>query len=147
MAQRMFSAATTGAVERAITVTDRNTAVMSVPVVLSLSGSTLNVNVTARKDHGGGEVWLCPLTRSVPVEIGRGENHGRTVTYHNVVRRWLKLGDFGGTQSAWNVPLSDIQGDDIDAVAVMVQQGTREKPGVVLGAALTPIARQTSQVR
>ena len=39
------------------------------------------------------------------------------------------------------------QGDDIDAVAVMVQQGTREKPGSVLGAALTPIARQTSQVR
>jgi hypothetical protein len=29
----------------------------------------------------------------------------------------------------------------------MVQQGTREKPGIVLGAALAPIARQTSQVR
>jgi hypothetical protein len=136
-----------GAVERAITVTDRNTAVMSVPVVLSLSGNALNVSVTALKDHGGGEVWLCPLTRSVPVEIGRGENHGRTITYHNVVRRWLKLGDFGGTQQAWNVPLSEIQGDDIDAAAVVVQQGTHEKPGIVLGAALTPIARHTSQVR
>jgi hypothetical protein len=136
-----------GAIERAITVTDRNTAVMSVPVVLSLNGNAMNVNITALKDHGGGEVWLCPLTRSVPVEIGRGENHGRTVTYHNVVRHWLKLGDFGGTQSTWNVPLSDFQGDDIDAVAVMVQQGSREKPGIVLGAALTPIARQTSQVR
>jgi hypothetical protein len=136
-----------GAVERAITVTDRNTAVMSVPVVLSLSGNALNVSVTALKDHGGGEVWLCPLTRSVPVEIGRGENHGRTITYHNVVRRWLKLGDFGGTQQTWNVPLSEIQGDDIDAAAVVVQQGTHEKPGIVLGAALTPIARHTSQVR
>jgi hypothetical protein len=136
-----------GAIERAITVTDRNTAVMSVPVVLSLSGNALNVNVTALKDHGGGEVWLCPLTRSVPVEIGRGENHGRTITYHNVVRRWLKLGDFGGTQQTWNVPLSEIQGDDIDAAAVVVQQGTHEKPGIVLGAALTPIARHTSQVR
>ena len=136
-----------GAVERAITVTDRNTAIMSAQVILSLSGNALNVNITAPKDHGGGEVWLCPLTRSVPVEIGRGENHGRTVIYHNVVRHWLKLGDFGGTQSTWNVPLSDFQSDDIDAVAVMVQQGTREKPGIVLGAALTPIARQTSQVR
>jgi hypothetical protein len=136
-----------GAVERAITVTDRNTVVMSVPVVLSLSGNALNVSVTALKDHGGGEVWLCPLTRSVSVEIGRGENHGRTITYHNVVRRWLKLGDFGGTQQAWNVPLSEIQGDDIDAAAVVVQQGTHEKPGIVLGAALTPIARHTSQVR
>jgi hypothetical protein len=30
---------------------------------------------------------------------------------------------------------------------VMVQQGSREEPGIVLGAALAPIARQTSQVR
>jgi hypothetical protein len=130
-----------GAVERAVTVTARNTAVMSVPVMLSLSGNALNVSVEALKDHGGGEVWLCALTRSVPVAIGRGENHGRTVTYHNVVRHWLKLGDFGSTQSAWNVPLSEIQGDDIDAAAVVVQQGRREKPGIVLGAAFTPIAR------
>ena len=136
-----------GAVERAITVTARNTAVMSVPVVLSLSGTALNVNISALKDHGGGEVWLCPLARAVPVEIGRGENHGRTVTYHNVVRRWLKLGDFGGSQQTWAVPLSDIMQSDVDAAAVMVQQGTREKPGIVLGAAFTPIARQTSQVR
>ena len=136
-----------GAVERAITVTARNTAVMSVPIVLSLSGTALNVNISAFKDHGGGEVWLCPLTRSIPVEIGRGENHGRTVSYHNVVRRWLKLGDFGGTQQTWNVALSEIMQNDVDAAAVVVQQGTGDKPGVVLGAAYTPIARQTSQVR
>ncbi len=136
-----------GAVERAITVTARNTSVMSLPVMLSLSGTALNVNITALRDHGGGEVWLCPLTRSVPVEIGRGENHGRTVTYHNVVRRWLKLGDFGGTQQTWDIPLSEIMQSDVDAAAVVVQQGTREKPGIVLGAAFTPIARQTSQVR
>jgi hypothetical protein len=136
-----------GAVERAITVTARNTAVMSSPVVLSLGGSALKVDVSALRDHGGGEVWLCPLTRSVPVEIGRGENHGRTVTYHNVVRRWLKLGDFGGTQQTWYVPLSEVMQSDVDAAAVLVQQGTREKPGIVLGAAFAPIARQTSEVR
>jgi hypothetical protein len=83
----------------------------------------------------------------VPVEIGRGENLGRTVTYHNVVRRWLKLGDFTGTESAWNVPISDIVADDIDAVAVMVQQGTHDKPGTVLGAALAPVGRQTTEIR
>jgi len=136
-----------GAVERAITVTDRNTAVMSVPVALSLDGNALNIEVTARKDHGGGEVWLCPLTRSVPVAIGRGENHGRTVTYHNVVRRWLKLGDFAGTESAWNVPLSEVVTGGVDAAAVIVQQGSPDKPGIVLGAALVPVARQTTDVR
>ena len=29
-------------------------------------------------------------------QIARGENRGRTVTYHNVVRRWIKLGDWKG---------------------------------------------------
>jgi hypothetical protein len=136
-----------GAVERAITVTDRNTAVMSTAVALTLHGTALKVDVSALKDHGGGEVWLCPLTRSIAVNIARGENHGHTVTYHNVVRRWIKLGSFAGTEALWNVPLADVLGDDIDAAAVMVQQGSREEPGIVLGAALAPIARQTSQVR
>jgi hypothetical protein len=135
------------AVERAITVTDRNAAVMSVPVLLSVGGDSLNVKVAAAKDHVGGEVWLCALARSVPVDIGRGENHGRTVTYHNVVRRWLKLGDYAGTDAVWNVPIVDILGDDIDGAVVLVQQGSHDKPGIILGAAFAPVARQTTEVR
>ena len=106
----------------------------------------MNIDVAALNDHGGGEVWLCPLSRSIAVNIGRGENHGRTVTYHNVVRQWLKVGTLGGAKGNWSVPLSDFMGEDIDAAAVMVQQGSHDQPGVVLGAALMPIARQTSQV-
>jgi hypothetical protein len=132
------------AVEHAIAVTDRNAAVMSVPVVLSIAGNSLNVKVTAGSDRHGGEVWLCPLMRSVPVAIGRGENTGHTVTYTNVVRRWLKIGEYAGGDAALNVPLADFMTDGVDAAAVMVQQGVKEKPGVVLGAAFTPIAaRQT----
>jgi hypothetical protein len=135
------------AVERAITVTDRNAAIMSVPVLMSVGGNSLNIKVAGGKEHVGGEVWLCPLAQTVPVEIGRGENHGRTVTYHNVVRRWLKLGDYTGTDAAWNVPIADILGDDIDGAAVLVQQGSHEKPGIILGAAFAPVARQTTEVR
>jgi hypothetical protein len=135
------------AVERAITVTDRNATVMSLPVLMSVGGGNLNVKVAAAKQHAGGEVWLCPLARSVPVEISRGENRGRTVTYHNVVRRWLKLGDFAGSDQSWSVPIADIVSGDVDGAAVLVQQGSRDKPGIILGAALVPIARQTTETR
>jgi hypothetical protein len=135
------------AVERAITVTDRNAAIMSVPVLMSVGGNSLNVKVAAGKEHVGGEVWLCPLAQSVQVEIGRGENNGRTVTYHNVVRRWLKLGDFTGTDTAWKIPIADIVGDNVDAAAILVQQGTHDKPGIVLGAAFAPVARRTTEAR
>ncbi len=128
------------AIERAVAQTDRAAGVMSLPVLVSEGGNTLTVTVeSAESEHNEGEVWLCPLVRAIAVSIGRGENRGRTVTYHNVVRRWVKLGDWTGTAATWNVPLSDIKADGIDAAAVMVQEGTRDKPGLVLGAAFTPL--------
>ena len=126
------------AVERAITQTDHRAGVMSLPVELALSNGALNVSVSAAdKAPAAAEVWLCPIAKAVPVAIGRGENRGRTITYHNVVRSWLKLGTLSATQSSWNVPIGQIRAEGIDAVAVMVQEGSHERPGIILGAALT----------
>jgi hypothetical protein len=135
------------AVERAITQTDRNAAIMSTHVLVSVGGHELNVKIAAGKEHLGGEVWLCPLARSVPIAIGRGENEGHMVTYHNVVRRWVKLGDWTGTDATWSLPISDFLTGEIDGVAVVVQQGTRDKPGIILGAAYAPLGTQATEVR
>ena len=67
--------------------------------------------------------------------IGRGENSGHTFTYHNVVRRWVKLGDWTGTARSFKVPVSDITSVGGDEVAVVVQAGTKEAPAAMLGAA------------
>ena len=45
-----------------------------------------NVNALIRN----GEIWICAISKAVPIAIGRGENSGREVIYHNVVRNWLK---------------------------------------------------------
>jgi len=128
------------AIERVIAQTDQKAAVLSLPVAMSISGAGLSVKVeSAENEHLAGEVWLCSVAKAVPVVIGRGENRGRTITYHNVVRRWLKLGDWTGAKATWNVPISEIKTDDVDAVAVMVQEGTHEKPGIILGAAFVPL--------
>jgi hypothetical protein len=128
------------AIERAVAQTDQRSGVMSLPVLMSVGGVDLNVKIeSAENERVAGEVWLCPLAKAVAVEIGRGENHGRTVIYHNVVRRWVKLGDWAGTDATWNVPMSEIETDDIDAAAVMVQEGTHDKPGIILGAAYLPL--------
>jgi hypothetical protein len=120
--------------------TDQKPEVMSLPVLMSVGGTNLNVNVeSAENEHSAGEVWLCPLAKAVPVVIERGENRGHTIIYHNVVRRWLKLGDWTGTQSTWNVPISDVKTDDVDAAVVMVQEGSHDKPGIILGAAYAPL--------
>ena len=46
--------------------------------------------------------------------IGRGENSGHTLTYTNVVRRWVKLGDWTGKAETFTVPIKDVQSGDID---------------------------------
>jgi hypothetical protein len=128
------------AIDRVIEQTDQKPAVMSLPVLLSIGGANLTVKAqSAENEHSSGEVWLCPLAKSVQVAIGRGENRGRTITYHNVVRRWVKLGDWSGTEATWNVPLSDLNSDGLDAAVVVVQEGSNEKPGIILGAAYTPL--------
>lgn len=136
------------AIERAIAETDRNSAIMSVPVLVSMGGDGLTVTVKAVPGgEAGGEVWLCPLATAIAVAIGRGENSGRTITYHNVVRAWRKLGDFSGTDATWSVPLSEIEIGRIDAAAIVVQEGTKAKPGVVLGAAFKQLGTETTEAK
>ena len=129
-------------IEDAIGDTSKVDGVMSVPVSMSVTGRQINVSVAA--SHGGpaamhGEVWICSISKAVPISIGRGENSGRQVTYHNVVRTLLKVGDWNGKAGSWTVPLENISRDGIDGAAVFVQDGSRDKPGPMLGAAYTPL--------
>jgi len=130
-----------GAIERAITVSRRNNgALLSVPLTLAVTDNQLTVAAEGGKSDGtAADVWLCPLSKAIPVTIGRGENSGRTITYHNVVRRWVKLGTWNGAAETWNVPLSDIKGEDVDSVVVIVQAGKASAPGPMLGAATTSL--------
>jgi hypothetical protein len=75
----------------------------------------------------------------VPISIGKGENRGREVVYHNVVRNLLKVGDFNGDAGSWTVPLDSVMRDGVDAAAVLIQDGNRDKPGAMLGAAFTTL--------
>jgi hypothetical protein len=130
------------AIEHALLQTRHNAAELPLPVTMSVAGGNLVVKVAAagKDERGSGEVWICGLTREVPVSIGRGENRGHTLTYHNVVRRWLKLGDWTGASNTWNVPLSEFAGGaGVDEAAVIVQGGTADNPGTMLGAAIAAI--------
>jgi hypothetical protein len=129
-------------IDGAIDATKKADGVMSVPVSMSLSGKQINVSVAASNKGPAakhGEVWICSVSKSVPISIGRGENRGRQVTYHNVVRNLLKVGDWNGNAGSWTVPLENISREGVDAAVVYVQNGSRENPGPMLGAAYTTL--------
>ena len=128
------------AIERAIAQSRQNPETLAVPVRLTVGDGRLMVAVPDGTDlHALAEVWICALTKAVTVSIKRGENRGKTITYFNVARRWLKLDNWNGKAHSWTVPLRDFASDGIDRAAVMVQSGTVEKPNVMLGAALVAI--------
>ena len=128
-----------GSIESAVAST-RKAAAMSVPVTMSVAQGKLNVTLPAAKGDGEhGEIWVGAVTKSVPIAIGRGENRGREVTYTNVVRNILKVGDWTGAAGSWTVPLENLSRDGVDAVVVFVQDGNRDKPGAMKGAAFTAL--------
>ncbi len=129
------------AIENAITQSRRDAAPLSLPVTMAVTDGNVTVSVPAATDsHASGEVWLCPITDKAQVSIARGENRGRTLNYYNVVRRWVKLGDWHGQAQTFTLPMSQIPDSDfslkdIDHLAVVVQSGVAAKPGLMLGAA------------
>ena len=114
----------------------------AVPVKVDVRHGRVKVTIGAPTESGkapAGEIWLCPVASRMTVDIGRGENEGSEVTYHNVVRGWTKLGAWNGSPASFDVELPSKPGLHADAVAVLVQSGSSTEPGPIVGAALAPI--------
>jgi hypothetical protein len=127
------------AIEAAIRESRKRSNVLTLPLTMSVGNGEIKVATGESTTVGAGEVWLCTMSHEVPVIIGRGENRGRTITYHNVVRRWIKVGEWTGGVETWRFPLKDAQTDGVDELVAVVQSGTAQSPGSILGAALTTL--------
>jgi hypothetical protein len=83
---------------------------------------------------------LLPLVARRTVQIGRGENSGRTITYGNVVRDIVDLGAIGTGERRLPIRREDIAAAEADGFALLVQAGSLEAPAGVLTAALVRAA-------
>lgn len=126
------------AIEQAIAKSRKSGAMSVAPVTLAVHDGHINVALPETEGEPSGEAWLCGLTRSTTVDVGRGENKGRSITYHNVARRWMKLGDWAGHARTFSVPVQALSGG-IDGAAVLVQVGSPERPQTILGAAFAAL--------
>jgi hypothetical protein len=76
-------------------------------------------------------VWLAAFDRRHETAIRRGENGGRTLAYHNVVRTMQHIGTWNGAPLTLSAALADLGGHP-DGCAVIVQSVAT---GRILGAA------------
>ena len=121
-----------GANRRAIDASAETTSDLSVPVSAERMGDDIVVSV------GGGApqaatIVVLPYFASREVAVGRGENAREKLTYTNIVRDIVPVGRWKGAAAKVRVPLKDFA--PYDGIIVLLQAGTPEQPGAILGAA------------
>lgn len=86
-------------------------------------------------------IILMPVSQRQSVEIRRGENMGRTITYANVVRDLVDLGPAPTGNATVAIAPEMLNRVEADAFALVVQAGSLDAPGEVLGAAFSASAQ------
>ena len=124
------------AIERAAAKSLEIDGVMKLPLEVSAKGPAIMVSVGAAPTGAPSEagVYLLALTRSQTVAVERGENAGATLTYANVVRAIIKIGDWHGEKLDLTADAALAHVDGADSFAIVVQAGGRAQPGAILAA-------------
>ena len=103
-------------------------------LIEKLAGNRLRAVVSAAAAAKGANVYLALFDRRHATKVPRGENEGKTLTNHHVVREWKKLGQIDGEKAEFAVTATGEKGEKRGGAAILVQQG---KGGPILGAAVT----------
>lgn len=109
-----------------------------VEVNVGVAGSAVHIDVAAATPGGPtwGTVWIVLFDTEETVEIGRGDNAGRTVTYRNVVVDMHRLAMWRGQAMSFELPFAEMEEALADGAAILVQQERNGLPGPIVGAAM-----------
>ena len=110
--------------------------VMAASIDVTVQGAAIKVAIDAAPAGAPREasVYLMALTRSQTVKVERGENAGAQLTYANVVRTILKIGEWHGEKTELSADAALAHVDGADSFAIVLQAGGREHPGPMLAA-------------
>jgi hypothetical protein len=111
---------------------------LPVSITLASTPDATKVEIGAAPDGvpGKATLWLAMYDDTVTVPIARGENTGRTITYHNVVRKLRQIAMWNGKAMSVDLAKSEMVQAKADHCAVFLQVETAAGlPGAILGAA------------
>lgn len=93
------------------------------------------IRVSADSNEQDATLWVVYYDKESTVKIQRGENKGRDITYHNVVKDFSMLGMLKGGKIDITLPLKEMQLKGHDACAILLQKTTAQgTPGAIVGA-------------
>ena len=91
-----------------------------VSVSIERQGGMLKCRIEPGPEHAVGVIWIAKYTLNETVPVGRGENAGRTLTYHNVVTSLNRIGAWAGTATE---DVAMPQPEPGEGVAIWLQAG------------------------
>ena len=100
-----------------------------VSVTIDREGGMLKCRFEPGSERAVGIIWIAKYTKNATVEISRGENAGRTITYMNVVNSLNRIGSWAGNEIE---DVSMPQPGPGEGVAIWIQAGEN---GPILAAA------------
>ena len=112
-----------------------NAAGKGLTVPIKATRTNNNIHITTNAETGDATLWIVFFDKEHSVKILRGENRGKTITYHNVVRNMSMLGMMKDGKLDVTLPLKELRRKGNESCAIILQQATsRGTPGAIIGA-------------
>lgn len=104
-----------------------------VPIRFNEQGNAVEIHIgEGEKTNTETTLWLVRFNKQTQVEINRGENAGKTITYTNVVRDMSPIGMWNGAAQTYRLSKMSLSAQGYDGCAVILQ---KHDAGPILGAA------------
>ncbi|MDJ0931642.1 DUF1223 domain-containing protein [Breoghania sp.] len=125
-----------GSDERAISIAVKTSGDLPVDVNAHMTNDSLTVDVGDGRTPGMmATIWLVLFDRARQITIRRGENRGRKITYHNVVRRMQTIDMWKGKAASYEMPKGELMKSGARGCAILIQgRDANGHPGPIVGA-------------
>ena len=111
-----------------------------VDIAMSDNKTDIMIDIAAGAPTQKATLWLMAFAPSISTDIKKGENAGKTVAYHNVVRKMVPAGMWHGEPAKIVLPRESVIPEDCKGWVALLQEG---KVGRVIGVATGGVASST----
>lgn len=117
-----------GAINRALDLTGSDYQTSRVAISVKFDRDTFVVHLGKAKNSrnaNSGNVVIAMVQDVGRVDIKRGENSGRQISYHNIVRKFQQIGTWDGQAKTLRIPRNELQSSCCQSVVVLLQDSRR----------------------
>ncbi len=108
---------------------------MIVPINAKLNSESLKIDVSKSLDSQGATLYMVFFNKEQEVTIKRGENGGKTLSYHNVVHDAQALGMVKSNGLQVEFPIAEMKKRGFDGCALILQKlNAQGDPSAIIGA-------------